>query len=49
MSVELALGPFLGPWLPTSPGKPNACELHAGGFDFTAVRFRVFCPLEALS
>ena len=49
MSVELALGPFPVRWLPTCPGKPNACELHAGGFDFTAVRFRVICPLETLS
>ena len=49
MSVELALWTFPAPRLPTTLGITSARELHARGFDFTAVRFRVVCPLETWS
>ena len=49
MSVELALWTFPAPRLPTTLGITSTCELHARGFDFSAVRFRVFCPMEGLS
>ena len=49
MNVELALWSFPAPVPHVLPGKPNACELHAGGFDSAEIHFCFSRSMEGLA